>query len=167
MPLGNSEQSKEASPRNLPPPPWLTAANLKVSAHGKSTQIGKRGLTDWKSIGVGGKHSSSDLGVSHTNHQYTSNHILHHHFNLQPSSNNDFLLPDCPGASSSPFKASGKKKLQPMGGFISSELHSHPLNHPNNLVTPVSKSIDNPFKALIIWSFLIAAKFFRDIGSKK
>lgn len=144
MPLGHTEHSKDASPRILPPPPWLTAANLKVSAQGKSTQIGKRGITDWKSIGGGGKHTSSDLGLSHNNHHYTSNHISHHHpqhHHLQTTTtnnNNDFLLPDVPGASCSPYKASGKKKLQPMGGSVSSELHSHPLNHPNNLVTPVS-----------------------------
>lgn len=124
MPLGSTDTTKEVSPRVLPPPPWLTG-NLKVSSQGKTTQIGKRGITDWKSIG--GKHTSSDLGIS--NHQY--NHHL-------PSSSSDFLLPDCPGASISPYKASGKKKLTPMVS-VSSELHSHLLNHPNNLVTPVSR----------------------------
>lgn len=168
MPLGHTEPSKEASPRILPPPPWLTAANLKVSAHGKTTQIGKRGITDWKSIGGGGKHTSSDLGLGHSNHLYTSNHLSHHH--LQPSgTTNDFLLPDCPGASSSPFKASGKKKLQPMGGSVSSELHSLPLNHPNNLVTPVSRTTGNWLKRilLITISVFFTEKFFRDFGSKK
>lgn len=145
MPLGHSEPSKEASPRILPPPPWLTAANLKVSAQGKSTQIGKRGITDWKSIG--GKHTtSSDLGLSHHSNHHLYSSILatqqqqQHHL-LATSSTNDFLLPDCPGASCSPYKASGKKKLQPMGGSVTSELHSHLLNHPNNLITPVRPNI--------------------------
>lgn len=53
LPLGGTtpETLKDVSPRILPPPPWLTG-NLKVSSHGKITQIGKRGvITDWKTIG--------------------------------------------------------------------------------------------------------------------
>lgn len=95
--LGNtSESNKELSPRVLPPPPWLTSSNIKVNTLGKSTQIAKRSLTDWKSVGT-------ITG--------TAKHNV-------PSEANEFLLPNCPGATS-PLKAN-RKKLSPMINFSDS-----------------------------------------------
>lgn len=105
MPLGSLESGtlKDTSPRILPPPPWLSG-NFKVMAgqQGKSTQIGKRGMTDWKSIGTTSKTS------------------------VEPS---EFLLPNCPGASTSPYKGN-KKKLSPMSTL--------PIDHHHTFGTPVN-----------------------------
>ncbi len=101
IPLGlgtTTESTKESSPRILPPPPWLTSSNhVKVNTHGKSTQITKRSLTDWKSVGtITGTAKGNNL----------------------PSEANEFLLPNCPGATS-PLKGS-RKKLSPMINFSDS-----------------------------------------------
>lgn len=96
IPLGlgtTSETTKELSPRILPPPPWLTSSNIKVNTHGKSTQITKRSLTDWKSVGTITGTAKSNI----------------------PSEANEFLLPNCPGATS-PLKGN-RKKLSPMINF--------------------------------------------------
>lgn len=42
-------KATEPSPRVLPTPAWLMG-NLKITSHGKTTQIGKKGMTDWKSV---------------------------------------------------------------------------------------------------------------------
>lgn len=101
IPLGLvvTEPTKELSPRILPPPPWLTSSNIKVNtvnSHGKPTQITKRSLTDWKSVGT-------ITGTAKSN---------------APSEVNEFLLPNCPGASS-PLKGN-RKKLSPMVNFSDS-----------------------------------------------
>lgn len=96
MPLGlgtTPDSTKEVSPRILPPPPWLTSNNIKVTTQGKSTQIAKRSLTDWKSVGT-------ITGIAKSN----------------TSETNEFLLPNCPGAATSPLKGS-RKKLSPMINF--------------------------------------------------
>lgn len=93
IPLGlgaTSESTKELSPRILPPPPWLTSSNIKVNTHGKSTQVTKRSLTDWKSVGT----------ITGT---------------AKNTETNEFLLPNCPGATS-PLKGN-RKKLSPMINF--------------------------------------------------
>lgn len=93
IPLGlgtASESTKDLSPRILPPPPWLTSSNIKVNTHGKPTQITKRSLTDWKSVGT----------------------ITGTAKNIET---NEFLLPNCPGATS-PLKGN-RKKLSPMINF--------------------------------------------------
>lgn len=95
IPLGlgtTPESTKEISPRILPPPPWLTSSNIKVNTQGKSTQVTKRSLTDWKSVGT----------ITGTAKNITSD-------------TNEFLLPNCPGATS-PLKGN-RKKLSPMINF--------------------------------------------------
>lgn len=114
MPLGvnTPESSKDISPRVLPPPPWLTG-NLKVTAQGKTTQIGKRGITDWKSVGT--TTATSQIGAlpsatpSIINKSLSTSDAQH---------TNEFLLPNCPGATASPFKGN-KKKLSPMLSTLS------------------------------------------------
>ncbi|XP_037025387.1 cyclin-dependent kinase-like 4 isoform X2 [Bradysia coprophila] len=100
IPLGlgvtTEPSTKDLSPRILPPPPWLTSSNIKVNTvntHGKPSQITKRSLTDWKSVGT-------ITGTAKSN---------------APSEANEFLLPNCPGASS-PLKGN-RKKLSPMVNF--------------------------------------------------
>lgn len=111
--------SKEPSPRVLPPPQWLTG-NLKITSQGKTTQIGKRGITDWKTI------SSSNPALS------TSIPI--------PGKDDLFTLPNCPGASTSPYKGL-KKKLSPMATM------SHDSQHYNT--SPVWCSLSNIFLKFI------------------
>lgn len=124
LPTNDAMQTttKEPSPRILPPPQWLTG-NLKLTAQGKNTQIsnsqingsnmnGKRRITDWKTVGI-----SSNNG---TTHKYNE------------SSNNELILPNCPGATTSPKKSNNnslKKKL--------SSLSNYP-HEANVLITPVS-----------------------------
>lgn len=136
MPLGMintpDAANKDASPRILPPPPWLTG-NLKVTAHGKTTQIGKRGVTDWKS--VGGTMSTTNVAGSTMNGTAPGAATIPSSTTLKSTTapgnetlNHEFLLPNCPGASTSPFKstAGNRKKLSPM---VSSESHHYLLNH--------------------------------------
>lgn len=112
-----SQMPKDASPRILPPPQWLTG-NLRLTGQGKSTQIGqssignsKRRITDWKSIGGNGKYPLQN----------------------ETSSGNDLVFPNCPGATISPKKTSNSnsltKKLPPMAGNYAQE---------SSLLTPVS-----------------------------
>uniref|UniRef100_A0A7G3AXW9 cyclin-dependent kinase n=2 Tax=Lutzomyia longipalpis TaxID=7200 RepID=A0A7G3AXW9_LUTLO len=91
----------EASPRILLGPPWLTGKDAKVTA-----QLGKKGggLTDWKSIS---HNNSNKLQVS-------GSHILD--YTSANPSGSDLILPNCPGASTSPYKGI-KKKLTPMTGI--------------------------------------------------
>lgn len=117
---GNSQQLKDASPRILPPPQWLTG-NLKFTTHGKGSQIsnaqingsnvnGKRRITDWKTVG----NTSNNI----TSNKYTEN------------SGNDLILPNCPGATISPKKSNSnsfKKKL--------STLSNLPQDTSNALIT--------------------------------
>lgn len=122
--------NKETSPRILPPPPWLTG-NVKVTAQGKTTQIGKRGITDWKS--VGGTMSTINVVSNTTATIPTTTTIKSTTSPSTESLNQEFLLPNCPGASTSPFKntAGNRKKLSPM---VSSDSHHYLLNH---ATTPV------------------------------
>lgn len=129
--------NKDMSPRILPPPPWLTG-NLKVTAQGKTTQIGKRGITDWKS--VGGAMSTTNVVSSTINATATgaatipsSTTIKSTTATVSESLNHELLLPNCPGASTSPLKstAGNRKKLSPM---VSSDNHHYLLSH---AMTPV------------------------------
>lgn len=104
------ESTKELSPRILPPPPWLTSSNIKVNTQGKSTQITKRSLTDWKSVGTITGTTKGNIN----------------------SDANEFLLPNCPGATS-PLKGN-RKKLSPM------------TNLSDNLFGSVSKNLIFFFK---------------------
>ena len=122
---------KEPSPRTLPPPPWLTG-NLKITSHGKTTQIGngngKRRITDWKSVGINNNGHGAELSSS-KNHNGDS-----------VNGGTEFILPNCPGATLSPYKSSqsnsnAKKKLSPMPNFS-------PDNHMS--ATPVSLIDQNP-----------------------
>lgn len=131
MPLGiinTPDAAKDMSPRTLPPPPWLTG-NLKVTAQGKTTQIGKRGITDWKSVGGTNVVSNTMNGAANP----SSTTLKSTTAPGSESLNHEFLLPNCPGASTSPFKstAGNRKKLSPM---ISSDSHHYLLNH---AMTPV------------------------------
>lgn len=134
MPLGTLESGafKEASPRILPPPPWLSG-NLKVMAQGKVTQIGKRGITDWKSVGTTSKTA------------------------VEPS---EFLLPNCPGASTSPYKGN-KKKLSPMSNL--------PIDH--HFGTPVNRQLYGVLSRNIclqlFFFFEFSEKFFPVIRPRK
>ncbi|XP_055703065.1 cyclin-dependent kinase-like 2 [Phlebotomus papatasi] len=99
--IGQQDTIKnETSPRILLGPPWLTGKDSKII-----TQIGKKGggLTDWKSI-------------SHNNKlQVSGSHILDYN-SSSANTGTDLVLPNCPGASTSPYKGS-KKKLTPMTGI--------------------------------------------------
>lgn len=117
-----AQMPKDASPRILPPPQWLTG-NLRLTGQGKATQIGqnsignsKRRITDWKSIGGNG------------NGKYATQ--------TETSTGNDLVFPNCPGATISPKKSSNssslKKKLPPMAGSYAQE---------SSLLTPVSLSL--------------------------
>lgn len=132
MPLNNNFNSiappandqltvKEPSPRILPPPQWLTG-NLRLTgngAGGKTTQIGnatsnnngKRRITDWKSVGISNNNGNNTKYASTA--QMQNENIY--------NSGNDFVLPNCPGATISPKKSSNnnslKKKLPAMANF--------------------------------------------------
>lgn len=119
----------DPSPRVLPPPAWLMG-NLKITSHGKTTQIGKKGVTDWKSVSQ--NNATSTTGPMSLISNPEANHL--------PEIS---LLPSCPGASS-PTKVL-KKKLTPMSNLTTS-MHpnvSFNNNNINNLdsnyfATPVS-----------------------------
>lgn len=138
MPLGvnTPELAKDVSPRILPPPPWLTG-NLKVTAQGKTTQIGKRGITDWKSVGTittaagaAAAAATTTISGSTTNGQQGAMTKSTTAAGDPSCGNNEFLLPNCPGATASPYKGN-KKKLSPM---ISTDNHHYILQ---NGTTPV------------------------------
>ncbi|XP_059608629.1 cyclin-dependent kinase-like 3 [Phlebotomus argentipes] len=98
--IGQDPLKTDTSPRILLGPPWLTGKDSKITA-----QIGKKGggLTDWKSI-------------SHSNKlQVSGSHILDYNSSTS-NPGNDLVLPNCPGASTSPYKGT-KKKLTPMTGI--------------------------------------------------
>lgn len=153
---GSSQNaSKEPSPRLLPPPQWLTG-NLKMtSIHGKNTQIGaatnainvngnsKRRITDWKSVGLANNTATGPK-------QFTDNNN---------SSNIDFVLPNCPGATVSPKKSSNihstsnnnlKKKLSSLSNVTQHHHHHHhPDLNQHALITPVSSNnLYSPFRSI-------------------
>lgn len=113
----NAQQTKESSPRILPPPQWLTGS-LKLTSQGKignainaSNGNSKRRITDWKSVGI-----ANNMG---TTHKHTDNI-------------NELILPNCPGAIS-PKKSNSnslKKKLTTLSNIYPDSNHS--------LITPVS-----------------------------
>lgn len=126
MPLSGPDAAKDVSPRLLPPP-WLTG-NLKITTQqeGKSVhQIGKRGMTDWKSTAA-----SSNIKP----HQHSTTPSAASVVAAAPTDSNgatatpadggggfltDLLLPTCPGATGvSPYKPSSrihnKLKLSPI-----------------------------------------------------
>lgn len=128
MPLTGStaDATKDISPRLLPPP-WLTG-NLKITTQqeGKSVhQIGKRGMTDWKSTAASNtnatgkpQHSTTPSAAS------TCTTIGATADNAAVATSDgsgfltDLLLPTCPGATGvSPYKPSrmhNKLKLSPI-----------------------------------------------------
>lgn len=99
------QQTKESSPRILPPPQWLTG-NLKLTSQGKigntmNTTNGnsKRRITDWKSVGI----ANNNITTAHKHSE----------------SSNDLVLPNCPGAVS-PKKSNNnslKKKLSTLSSI--------------------------------------------------
>lgn len=113
----NAQQTKESSPRILPPPQWLTGS-LKLTSQGKignainaSNGNSKRRITDWKSVGI-----ANNMGTTHK-----------HNDNI-----NELILPNCPGAIS-PKKSNSnslKKKLTTLSNIYPDTNHS--------LITPVS-----------------------------
>lgn len=110
----------DPSPRVLPTPAWLMG-NLKITSHGKTTQIGKKGVTDWKSV-VGSQNTTNPIGNTENGHLP------------------EISLPSCPGALS-PAKNLKAKRLVPMTNLTAS-MHP-PQNYANNLdgnyfATPVS-----------------------------
>lgn len=121
----------DPSPRVLPPPAWLMG-NLKITSHGKTTQIGKKGLTDWKSVS---QNTTTTTSTTNAHAGATANTELNHLPEIS-------LLPSCPGALS-PTK-NMKKKLTPMTNLTSS---MHPNVSFNNALdasyftTPVSEEL--------------------------
>lgn len=112
----STQPMKESSPRILPPPQWLTG-NLKLTSQGKmgnainANNNSKRRITDWKSVGI-----ANNMG---TTHKHTE-------------SNNDLVLPNCPGAIS-PKKSNSnslKKKLPTLSSIYQDPTHA--------LITPVN-----------------------------
>lgn len=130
MPLGggsnhapNGDGAKELmiSPRLLPPP-WLTG-NLKITTQqeGKSVhQIGKRGMTDWKSTAGSGAPANGKQTLADTAEV--------------GGLFGDLLLPTCPGATGvSPYKPNrlnnshngpnSKVKLSPIAAAPAADAH--------------------------------------------
>lgn len=112
--------TKEPSPRILPPPPPWLSGNL-MSTQGKAVQItnnnGMRRMTDWKTIGNSGNHSNNNNKRS-----YAPPQKFHGNESIT-SSGNDLILPNCPGAKTSPQKLSNaKKKLTPIS-VLSDGIH--------------------------------------------
>lgn len=112
-------QTKDSSPRILPPPQWLSS-NLKLTSQGKISNTinatnernSKRRITDWKSVGI-----ANNIGSTHK-HNDTSN---------------DLVLPNCPGAIS-PKKSNSntlKKKLSTLSSIYQDSSHT--------FMTPVSR----------------------------
>lgn len=123
----------EPSPRVLPPPAWLMG-NLKITSHGKTTQIGKKGITDWKSVSQNATTGSTNaqLGGGGGGGQAITNSESNHLPEIS-------LLPSCPGASS-PTKVL-KKKLTPMSMHPNVSFNTNNLDA-NYFQTPVSFADD-------------------------
>lgn len=136
LPLaGANEQptaATNASPRILPPPPsWLTSSGLKYT--GKTIhQIGKRGITDWKSVGTTATAvpTSNSSNLSTNSAEKSTTAPPDSSFGVNGTLNNEFLLPNCPGATASPYKSnvgSNRKKLSPM--ISSDNNQQYQMNH--------------------------------------
>lgn len=127
-------QQLDPSPRVLPAPAWLMG-NLKITSHGKTTQIGKKGgggMTDWKSVSQNSTTTTTTSSTTNAHAGQAANAELNHLPEIS-------LLPSCPGALS-PTK-NLKKKLTPMTNLTTS---MHPNVSFNNALdasyfaTPVS-----------------------------
>lgn len=133
-------QHDTSSPRLLAPPPWLTG-NLKISTQQENKsvhQIGKRGMTDWRS-------STQNVSKPSTSNQPTN-------VGSNPTTSDglfgDMLsLPTCPGATGvSPYKPTGrlnnvhKKKLSPIGTANNSNLSNTNVGTASS--SPPSTSVD-------------------------
>lgn len=132
--MGHMPQA-EPSPRVLPPPAWLMG-NLKITSHGKTTQIGKKGITDWKSVSQNATTSTTTGVTMSTSTVAVGNYTEPSHL---PEIS---LLPSCPGASS-PTK-NLKKKLTPMTNLTTSMNPNVSFNSQldaNYFSTPVSNKL--------------------------
>lgn len=148
MPSDNgSAKPVEPSPRVLPPA-WLMGNNLKITSHGKTTQIGKKGITDWKSVSQGAPVTTTTANAitGAAAAAITNAHVGVSESNHLP----DISLPSCPGALS-PTK-NLKKKLTPMTNLTTS---MHPNGtfsgtlDSNYFATPVSIH-SSSFKLLLM-----------------
>lgn len=126
-----SAKPAEPSPRVLPPA-WLMGNNLKITSHGKTTQIGKKGITDWKSVSQSqGATATTTTNTNATGVAAAAITNAHVGSTVTGESSHQISLPSCPGALS-PTK-NLKKKLTPMPNVnFSGTLES------NYFATPVS-----------------------------
>lgn len=118
------KQQQEPSPRVLPTPAWLMG-NLKITTHGKTTLIGKKGgggVTDWKSVS---QNAANSTAISTNNAHLGSNLPM---TNAEQANH----LPEIsvPGQITSSPTKNLKKKLTPMTNLT---MHHPNVSFSNNL----------------------------------
>lgn len=143
------QQTKDSSPRILPPPQWLTG-NLKLTSQGKignaTNGFSKRRITDWKSVGI----ANNNIGTTHKHSE----------------SSNDLVLPNCPGATS-PKKLNSnslKKKLSTLSSIYQDSNH---ITHTPVDIKLLASQINSQFFKIKMFSSFHLAKFFNILGPFK
>lgn len=137
--LDNSKS--DPSPRVLPTPAWLMG-NSKITSHGKTTQIGKKGITDWKSVS-----GQNNANITGTINNSENGHLP------------DIILPSCPGALS-PAKILKPKKLNPMTNLTQTAPNFAKNLEGSLFATPVSDSTEKEvLDILIIFLSYFSGKF--------